>query len=250
MEMTLNPTANVATLQGLQVIRDFVSVEEEEHLIQQLDERNWAGRGIEPNPEMKRRHQHYGGTFSYRQRRVVGKMERLPSMFDIVTGRLLDQDIYKTSPNSIIVNEYEAGQGIMPHVDAPKLFGPTITALSLLSDCVMTFQHVKEPSLVFRVHLPRRSLVVMNESCRYDYKHSISKDLIETVNGIEIIRSRRVSITYRDMIVDDHAQEGREQCQTSSRCGAQESLSTASPCSSVPMCNNSPSSSNGTYLTS
>lgn len=86
-------------------------------------------------------------------RRVVGKMERLPSMFDFVTDRLLDRQIYTTSPNSIIVNEYEAGQGIMPHVDAPKLFGPTITALSLLSDCVMTFQHVKEPGIIFRVHL-------------------------------------------------------------------------------------------------
>ncbi|OAQ35985.1 hypothetical protein K457DRAFT_86911 [Linnemannia elongata AG-77] len=247
MEISPPSTFDNATLQGLQVIRDFVSVEEEAQLIQQLDERNWAGRGIEPNPEMKRRHQHYGGTFSYRLRRVVGKMERLPSMFDFVTDRLLDRQIYKTSPNSIIVNEYEAGQGIMPHVDAPKLFGPTITALSLLSDCVMTFQHVKEPSLIFRVHLPCRSLVVMNESCRYDYKHSISKDLVETVDGIEIIRARRVSITYRDMLVEEQVHEGQEQCQTPSRCGAQASVS-PSTCSSVSTCNNTNnmSSSNGT----
>jgi alkylated DNA repair dioxygenase AlkB len=80
-------------------------------------------------------------------------MEPLPSMFGFLTQRLLERGIYSQSPNSIIVNEYEAGQGIMPHVDAPKLFGPTITALSLLSDCVMTFQHVKEPDLVYRVHL-------------------------------------------------------------------------------------------------
>ncbi|KAF9927168.1 hypothetical protein FBU30_003448 [Linnemannia zychae] len=146
-------TLDIAGLEGLQVLRDFISVEEEALLIQQLDERTWAGRGIEPNPEMKRRHQHYGGVFSYRLRRVVGKMEQLPAMFDFVTERLLDRQIYHTCPNSIIVNEYEAGQGIMPHVDAPKLFGPTITALSLLSDCVMTFQHVKDSSLVFRVHL-------------------------------------------------------------------------------------------------
>jgi len=244
MEITPTSTLDNASIQGLQVIRDFVSVEEEAQLIQQLDEQNWAGRGIKPNPEMKRRHQHYGGIFSYRLRRVVGEMERLPSMFDFVTDRLLGRQIYKTSPNSIIVNEYEVGQGIMPHVDAPKLFGPTITALSLLSDCVMTFQHVKEPSLVFRVHLPRRSLVVMNESCRYDYKHSISKDLVETVDGNEIIRARRVSITYRNMLVEEQTQ-GQEQCQTPQRCGAQLSVLPSS-CSSIPMCDNGIITSNGT----
>ncbi|KAF9204347.1 hypothetical protein BGZ49_005399 [Haplosporangium sp. Z 27] len=188
-------------LQGLEILRDFVTEEEEASLIHELDGRQWAGKGIEPNPEMKRRHQHYGGVFSYRLRKVVGDMEELPSMFSFLTKRLLDNKIYSKCPNSIIVNEYEAGQGIMPHVDAPKLFGPTITALSLLSECVMTFQHVKDSSLS---SLTRRSLVVMNESCRYDYKHSISKDPIEYVDGQEIIRARRVSITYRDMLIENH----------------------------------------------
>ncbi|KAG0213456.1 hypothetical protein BGX28_004311 [Mortierella sp. GBA30] len=196
-------------LEGLQVLLDFVTAEEESLLIQQLDAREWAGRGVEPNPEMKRRHQHYGGTFSYRLRRVVGDMEQLPNMFEFLTNRLLEQDIYRSSPNSIIVNEYEAGQGIMPHVDAPKLFGKTITALSLLSACVMSFRHVKDPDLVYRIHLPRRSLVVMNGSCRYEYKHSISKELVEYVDGLEIVRARRVSITYRDMVVD-RGQQGPE----------------------------------------
>ncbi|KAI1316967.1 hypothetical protein EDD11_009211 [Mortierella claussenii] len=152
MQKCISP-ATATTLQGLQVLLDFVTAEEESLLIQQLDARHWAGRGIDPNPEMKRRHQHYGGVFSYRLRRVVGDIEPLPAMFEFLTQRLLDHRIYSKSPNSIIVNEYEAGQGIMPHVDAPKLFGPTITALSLLSDCVMTFQHVKEPSIRHRIHL-------------------------------------------------------------------------------------------------
>ncbi|KAG0360341.1 hypothetical protein BGZ54_009603 [Gamsiella multidivaricata] len=208
-------------MQGLQVLYDFVTGEEETLLIQQLDRCHWAGKGIEPNPEMKRRHQHYGGVFSYRLRRVVGDMEPLPSMFDFLTRRLLNQRIYSQSPNSIIVNEYEAGQGIMPHVDAPKLFGSTITALSLLSDCIMSFQHVKEADLIYRIYLPRRSLVVMNGSCRYDYKHSISKDLVEYVDGLEIVRTRRVSITYRDMLVDDKnaTEDGTKSMSCRSSCG-------------------------------
>ncbi|KAF9997484.1 hypothetical protein BGZ65_006944 [Modicella reniformis] len=205
-------TNETAFLQkGLQVLHEFITVNEEAELIHQLDAREWAGRGIEPNPEMKRRHQHYGGVFSYRLRRIVGEMEALPSMFDFLTQRLLDHKIYSKSPSSIIVNEYEAGQGIMAHVDAPRLFGSTISALSLLSDCVMTFQHVKTADLVYRIHLPRRSLVVMNESSRYDYKHSISKDLVEYVDGLEIVRARRVSITYRDMLVVEDSKKAADE---------------------------------------
>ncbi|KAG0094092.1 hypothetical protein BGZ92_008502 [Podila epicladia] len=79
-------------------------------------------------------------------------------MFDFLTERLLQRHIYDKSPNSIIVNEYEAGQGIMPHVDAPKLFGKTITALSMLSACVMTFHHVKDASQVYHIHLRNVSI--------------------------------------------------------------------------------------------
>ncbi|KAF9168099.1 hypothetical protein DFQ26_001556 [Actinomortierella ambigua] len=189
-------------VEGLDLYLDYVTEQEESDLIAELDKHEWAGRGVEPNPEMKRRHQHYGGTFSYRYRRVVGRKQPLPDMFSFLSQRLRDDNVYDVVPNSIIVNEYEAGQGIMPHVDAPKLFGKTISALSLLSPCLMTFQHTKDPSIVHHILLPRRSLVVMNGSSRYDYKHGISKDLVEHApDGTEIVRSRRVSITYREFLV-------------------------------------------------
>ncbi|KAF9974044.1 hypothetical protein BGZ73_002663 [Actinomortierella ambigua] len=146
-------------VEGLDLYPDYVTEQEERDLIAQLDKREWAGRGVEPNPEMKRRHQHYGGTFSYRYRRVVGLKQPLPDMFSFLSQKLQEDKIYEVVPNSIIVNEYEAGQA-------------------------------------------RRSLVVMNGSSRYDYKHSISKDLIEYApDGTEIVRSRRVSITYRDFLI-------------------------------------------------
>jgi hypothetical protein len=53
---------------GLTVLADFVTEAEEQDLINALDQQHWAGRGVEPNPEMKRRHQHYGSVFSYRLR--------------------------------------------------------------------------------------------------------------------------------------------------------------------------------------
>ena len=45
-----------------------------------------------------------------------------------------------------------------------------------------------------------RSLLIMTKSSRFDYKHSISKDAIEYYNGEEIIRDRRVSLTFRTIV--------------------------------------------------
>ncbi|CAO3661930.1 unnamed protein product [Umbelopsis ramanniana] len=88
----------------------------------------------------------------------------------------------------------------MPHTDAPSIFGDAILSLSLLSACVMKFTNVETGDTV-DVLLPRRSMLVMTGEARYNYKHSISKDLIETSSdGTTIERSRRVSFTFRQII--------------------------------------------------
>ena len=54
--------------------------------------------------------------------------------------------------------------------------------------------------LIFKYNKGPRSLLVMTRSSRFDYKHSISKDAIEYYNGEEIIRDRRVSLTFRTIM--------------------------------------------------
>ena len=39
----------------------------------------------------------------------------------------------------MIVNEYEPGQGISPHIDNVKLFDAVVVSVSLGSECVMQF---------------------------------------------------------------------------------------------------------------
>lgn len=39
----------------------------------------------------------------------------------------------------MIINEYEPGQGISPHIDNINLFKDIIVSLSLSSDCIMIF---------------------------------------------------------------------------------------------------------------
>ncbi|CAG8542764.1 2438_t:CDS:2 [Ambispora gerdemannii] len=101
----------------------------------------WGGLGLLPNPEMKRRTQHYGYVFSYRYRKILENLVTLPQFLDFIITRCISQGIIDTPPNMCIVNEYNPGQGIMPHTD-PSTFGPTILSLSLSSPCIMTFSHV------------------------------------------------------------------------------------------------------------
>ncbi|KAI8370127.1 hypothetical protein EDC96DRAFT_503153 [Choanephora cucurbitarum] len=183
---------------GLLVIKEFVNESEELELIEAVDKQPWSGLGIGPNPELKRRTQQYGHLFSYRYRKVLEEYGPLPEFSQLLVDRIMQHQLMPNTPNHLLVNEYNAGQGIMPHIDAPALFGPVILSLSLLSDCIMKFTlEEKEVDIV----LPRRSIAVLTGDARYKYKHSISKDLIETTPDDTLIhRDRRVSFTFREII--------------------------------------------------
>ena len=119
--------------------------------------------------------------------------------------------------DQMIVNEYERGQGINPHVDNCKLFGGTVVSLSLASEAVMVFEreHSKvetsgegdlreKPSkkvkadriATHEVRMKRRSLVILQGPARYLWKHSIPARLKD--HGVE--RSTRLSLTFRTII--------------------------------------------------
>ncbi|KAL7320935.1 hypothetical protein PS15m_000768 [Mucor circinelloides] len=160
--------------------------------VNQVDSRN------SPNPELKRRTQQYGHLFSYRYRKVLEEYGPLPGFTDFLVDRIMDNKWMPNKPNHLLVNEYNPGQGIMPHVDAPALFGAAILSLSLLSECIMKFT-CEDQSI--DIILPRRSLAILTGDARYKFKHGISKDLIETTDsGITIERDKRISFTFREII--------------------------------------------------
>ncbi|RKP04644.1 hypothetical protein THASP1DRAFT_7964, partial [Thamnocephalis sphaerospora] len=209
---------------GLQLVNDYVSPEEEAALMAEVDARQWAGNGIGPNPEVRRRTQQYGYEFSYRYRKVMRKIdEDMPASMVCMLDRLAsdprqlwasecghpgkdcsaEEQLCERAhallpPDSVIVNEYEPGQGEQPvYLDAPLLFGPIVCSLSLLSDCVMVFDDIERPGWSFRLLLPRRSLLVMRGYSRYRLRHSIGKELLDTIDDMTIERHRRVSLTIR-----------------------------------------------------
>ena len=85
--------------------------------------------------------------------------------------------------DQLIINKYEKGQGISPHIDNPDIFRPIIACISLESNCELKFSNEKSYGI------ESRSLYVMTEEYRYLYKHGIQKH-----NDI------RYSLTYRTVI--------------------------------------------------
>ncbi|CAO3607204.1 unnamed protein product [Cunninghamella blakesleeana] len=206
-------TENINNVQGLLLIEDFVNEEEEVVLINEVNQRTWSGLGISPNPELKRRTQQYGHLFSYRYRKVLEEYGPLPSFVDTIVDGIMEYQLMPVKPNHLLVNEYNKGQGIMPHVDAPGLFGPSILSLSLLSACIMKFTHTETKEEI-DVILPRRSIIVLQGDSRYKYKHGISKDHIDvTSDGKSIERDQRISFTFRQII----AWEVPSDCQSCSK---------------------------------
>lgn len=120
-----------------------------------------------------------------------------------------------------ILNLYHPGEGISPHVDLLRRFGDGIVGISLGSGCVMSF--LKGPSEEghreiagiqvpetsskdeenWRLYLPERSIIVLSEEARYEWKHGIqgrTEDFVEGEDGHEgewITRGVRLSITFR-----------------------------------------------------
>ncbi|KAL2918697.1 hypothetical protein HK105_201531 [Polyrhizophydium stewartii] len=189
-----------ARLPGLRLLRDFVSEADEAALVAAVDGRPWCGRGVAPNPELRRRTQQDGFLFLYRTRTVVERLGPLPPFVQPLVARMQAHGVFAAEPpNHLLVNEYDLGQGIMAHTDSTAIFGDTVTSLSLLSDCVMTFVD-KATGASVPVVLPRRSLLVMTGHARTQCTHEISKDAVETAAGAVVHRDRRISLTLRTIL--------------------------------------------------
>jgi len=121
---------------------------------------------------------------------------------------LFPQDHVHLSRQAIL-NHYEPGEGITPHVDLLKRFGDGILGISLGSGTVMTFERVVGDAETLRsrhdVYLPERSIIVLTGEARYHWKHGIEErqqDYVEMpgeggAGYAWIERKERISITLR-----------------------------------------------------
>lgn len=111
-----------------------------------------------------------------------------------------------TRARQAIINRYDPGEGITPHVDLLGRFGDGIVGVSFGSGCVMQFASgLKDQA--YGVYLPERSIIVMSGDARYKWSHGIEEktmDYVQTpdtlsgdAGGRWMKRTMRISITFR-----------------------------------------------------
>jgi alkylated DNA repair dioxygenase AlkB len=176
---------------GLSYRPDFISKDEELTLLQSVDKETWL-------TQWQRRIQYYGKRYAEGPLHGDEKypVKLLPEWSKEIRERLVEQGVFKRPPSQIGVNEYLPGQGIAPHVDYS---GGMVVSLSLLSGCLMDFTPV-DGSQHVSLWLEPRSIVVLENEARYQWRHGISRRQKDIVQGRTIFRCRRVSVTFRDII--------------------------------------------------
>jgi alkylated DNA repair dioxygenase AlkB len=181
---------------GLIYIPEFIDSAIESALIKTIDAQPWI-------TELKRRVQHYGWRYDYKARSVTNDLRIgvLPDWLQTYAVRLQQAGLFNETPDQVIVNEYQSGQGISAHVDCVPCFADTISSLSLGSPCVMDFNHSKtgEKSSLL---LEPRSLLVLTGDARYIWQHAIAGRKTDRYCGQIINRNRRVSLTFRKVLAD------------------------------------------------
>jgi alkylated DNA repair dioxygenase AlkB len=173
---------------GVRYVPGYLDATTHHELLAAADTGPWRQTG-------DRRMQIYGYSYDLRKGGAY-RVEDLPSWAQQLAIRLERDGRMCDVADQLIVNEYSAGQGIPPHVDAP-LFTDTIVSISLGSSCVMEFTNdAGDRDEQFLA--PMSALVIASEA-RSQWKHAIPSRTHDTWLGRDCPRSRRVSLTFRKM---------------------------------------------------
>jgi alkylated DNA repair dioxygenase AlkB len=195
LEIILEPETRA--ISGLQYVPNYINAAEQNELLNSIDQQVWSIESI----EFTRRLQQHGYRYDYENGFLVSSsyLGPLPDWVASIAKRLYGDGLITTIPDQITVNEYEPGQGLTSHVDCTTCFGDTIITLSLGSSYVMEFTHsqTKEKSEIL---LLPGSLLVLQGEARYVWQHSVAARKTDKYKDKEIVRSRRVSITFREAL--------------------------------------------------
>ncbi len=196
--MPANDPQIVSQVSGLTFIENYVTQTEHDQILSSIDREPWLN-------DLNRRVQHYGFKYNYKSRSIDHAMYigSLPNWSHWLCHRLVEDKLISDLPDQIIVNEYFPGQGIANHIDCEPCFNETIFSLSLVSTCVMDIVKKDNPRRRVGLLLPPRCLVVLTGEARYRWTHGIAGRRVDEFNGIKIYRKRRLSLTFRKVILSE-----------------------------------------------
>lgn len=153
-------------LVGLHVEYDAIPKSTEEQLLMLIDSRPLSMWEMAPEDRVVWQ---MGHRYNYQTKRTT-PCEPITELVGRVAQRLVDQKWLTVTPNQVIVNRYNPGQGISAHTDSP-CFNDEISSLSLGSSATMVFSQDGHAS--FAAHLPPRSLLVLRGEMRWLWTHAI-----------------------------------------------------------------------------
>lgn len=183
------------TIPGLRYIPEYLTQSEQERLLALVDQQPWLDT-------LQRRVQHYGYRYDYKARRVDASLYLgdLPAWLSPLAQKLHQEGFFSKIPDQVIINEYQPGQGIGRHIDCVPCFGPTIASISLASRCVMEFIHAETGRLASLLLAPG-SLLLLQGEARYAWQHRIHARKRERFGEQCWNRERRVSLTFRTVLL-------------------------------------------------
>ncbi|XP_018326312.1 alpha-ketoglutarate-dependent dioxygenase alkB homolog 4 [Agrilus planipennis] len=225
---------------GIYIKLDFLNKEEEEFLLENIDSVAWD------SSQSGRRKQNYGPKCNFKKRKLqLGNFKGFPKFSQLVQDKFRNIPIledFRTIEQCSLEYDPIRGASIDPHVDDCWIWGERIVTVNLLADSILTltpnfknehynlhcvhnypsvltntgekntsgssfkFSEDRNSWPVVRIPMPRRSLLVMFGSPRYDWEHQVLR---------EDITSRRVCLAYREFTPSylpggSHYSEGRK----------------------------------------
>lgn len=192
VETSLN--LEIQKVSGLSYIPDFINGDEQTRLMEIIDQQSWSIKD-------QRRIQEYGYKYDYKDGSFIASthLGKLPKWLQDIAVLLVKNSLMVNVPDQVIVNEYQPGQGIVSHTDCIPCFGNTISILSLGSECVMDFTHSQTQEEA-NILLQSGSLLIFKGAARYNWQHGILACQRDNYKGQELIRTRRVSMTFREVL--------------------------------------------------
>ena len=186
----------ITIIDGLGYVKNYITEDQHDWLLTKIDKHEWL-------TDLKRRVQHYGFKYDYKARKVNYDMRigELPEWLKRLSQKLHKDEHMPEVADQVIINEYEPGEGISSHIDCEPCFEGTIVSLSLGSGCVMNFTNKFDKTEKIAVWLEPRSLVVLNGEARHEWLHGIPARKSDVWDGQKLERQRRVSLTFRKVII-------------------------------------------------
>mmetsp|Transcript_19370 Transcript_19370/g.54172 ORF Transcript_19370/g.54172 Transcript_19370/m.54172 type:complete len:224 (-) Transcript_19370:505-1176(-) len=169
---------------GLYIWKGWLTEEEQDSLLDGIACDGWLAHGL--NQAM-----HFGADLPHFLHDVL---QKFPTT-------MLPSKVASREPlfNQMIINRYNPGDGIRPHVDLMR-FEDGIAVISLGDSAVMQFsQPEQNPGHTVQVLLEGGDLLVLGGSARWDWHHEIKGVFEEAYNEKRVVRGVRTSITLRRM---------------------------------------------------